>query len=274
MGRSHAASGWCIGLVAAPLLGLAHAPAVLLFAVTTAGFALLPDLDCDGSRASRSLGWFTGGISTGLQWLSARVYRWTRTPHDSHRQGTHRHLSHTVVFALVLGGTVTLGAATIGRWFVLAVLLFGVLLAEDALGKWKVPVPFVRADVSLVAVAAIGSAVVLVATTSLATTLVAVGWWIGPAVAIGCVTHCLGDSPTRSGCPFLWPIPIRGRAWYEISLPRRFRFTTGREGGFELRVAYPALLVAGVLLVPGVWSVLVAVVDHLVVATATASTTR
>jgi membrane-bound metal-dependent hydrolase YbcI (DUF457 family) len=259
MGRSHAASGWCIGLVAAPLLGLVHAPAVLLFAVTTAGFALLPDLDCDGSRASRSLGWFTGGISTGLQWLSARVYRWTRTPHDSHRQGTHRHLSHTVVFALVLGGTVTLGAATIGRWFVLAVLIFGVLLAENALGVWMVRV-------------AGAVMVVLVATTSLATTLVAVGWWIGPAVAIGCVTHCLGDSPTRSGCPFLWPIPIRGRAWYEISLPRRFRFTTGREGGFELRVAYPAFLVAGVLLVPGVWSVLVAVVDHLVVVTATAST--
>ena len=40
MGRSHALSGWCAGLVVAPLIGLTTVAEVVPFAAATAGYAL------------------------------------------------------------------------------------------------------------------------------------------------------------------------------------------------------------------------------------------
>jgi hypothetical protein len=59
---------------------------------------------------------------------------------------------------------------------------------------------------------------------------------------------------TRSGCPWLWPLPIRGETWYEIRLPRHLRFRTG--SWVENLVIAPALVIGGVLLLPGAWALL------------------
>src|SRR5439155_13552807 len=102
MGSTHALSGWCAGLAVAPALGLTTMP-TLVFAVVVAGMALVPDLDCGPSTASRILGPFTGGISWVLRRMSRALYAVTKGPRDEDWSGEHRHLSHTFAFAGLLG---------------------------------------------------------------------------------------------------------------------------------------------------------------------------
>jgi membrane-bound metal-dependent hydrolase YbcI (DUF457 family) len=63
--------------------------------------------------------------------------------------------------------------------------------------------------------------------------------WLGLAIGAGSVMHCLGDAITKMGVPFLWPIPIRGKRWYDITLPWFMRIRAG--GTFEYVVLLPAL---------------------------------
>lgn len=243
MGRTHALTGWCAGLALAPLAGSGTIAEALLFAATTAGFALLPDLDHPGARASKLLGPLTGGLSWLLRRASAALYAVTKGPRDEDRTGTHRHLSHTVMFAVALGGLVALGTGLGGPWVVAVVVLLGVLLAADALGDW-------------VLLVAGGAAVwwAYQANPDPLTQLSTMGATLGIAVAAGCFTHCLGDAVTESGCPFLFPLPIAGETWYELRPPAVLRFTTGK--GVENRLIFPVFVVLGVLLIPGVWSLL------------------
>src|SRR5699024_1751089 len=103
MGRSHAASGAVAGLALAPALGLDTTVEAIPFAVAVAGYAIFPDVDCGGATPSRLRGPVTGALSWLICRLSAVVYRVTRTEHSSTSAGTHRHLTHTVVFALGMG---------------------------------------------------------------------------------------------------------------------------------------------------------------------------
>jgi hypothetical protein len=135
------------------------------------------------------------------------------------------------------------------------VAVTGLVLAADALGDWIV-------------VAVLGAAAWSVAGTALPGTTAAdavqaglseIGGWIGMAVGLGMFVHCLGDSLTRSGCPWLFPLPIRGETWYELRLPRLLRFRTG--GWVENAVIAPALVLGGLLLIPGALPILRQVFD-------------
>ncbi|OZM73446.1 hypothetical protein CFN78_10615 [Amycolatopsis antarctica] len=252
MGRSHALTGWCAGLGVATVIGTGSVEQSLVFAATTAGFALLPDLDHPGARASKLLGPVTGGLSWLLRKASGSFYQLTKGPRDERGKGTHRHLSHTILFALALGGLTALGTAKGGPWAVAGVVLFGLLLAEDALGDWVLPVG--------------GGAVVwwvYEAGPDPLAELAAVSGHLGIAVAVGCFTHCLGDALTESGCPFLFPLPIAGETWYEIRPPSFLRFRTGKK--VENLVVFPFFVVLAVLLMPGVWEFLVVTAEHLFV---------
>lgn len=248
MGKSHAASGWCAGLLVAPLIGIAGLPPVLLFAVGTAGFSLLADLDHPGARASRLLGPITGGVSWVLRRASAAVYRATKGPRDENGAGTHRHLTHTVLSALAFGGLTAGGVALGGPWVTLGVLLFGVLLAEDALGDWVLPV-------------ALGAGVFMASTTDTMAALDAVGGWLGIAVTVGCLVHLGGDALTLAGLPLWWPILYKGETWYETGIWKPLRFRAGSP--FETRFLFPAFAILGVLLVPGVVTVASTVTTNL-----------
>jgi membrane-bound metal-dependent hydrolase YbcI (DUF457 family) len=240
MGRTHALTGWCAGLALAPSIGAQSLAQAVVVASTTAGFALLPDLDHPGARASRLLGPLTGAISWLLRRTSAALYALTKGPRDEKRTGTHRHLSHTAVFAAGLGAITTIGTDAGGPYAVAGVVLFGLLLAEDALGDWLLPI-------------AIGATVwwITQAGPGVLTELAAMSGWLGIAVAAGCLTHCLGDALTESGCPFLFPLPIAGETWYEIRPPRWLRFRTGKK--VETLLVFPTFTVLAVLLLPGVW---------------------
>ncbi|RZS43578.1 LexA-binding, inner membrane-associated putative hydrolase [Herbihabitans rhizosphaerae] len=246
MGRTHALTGWCAGLAAAPLLGIGSVYQVLAFAATTAGFALLPDLDHPGAKASRLLGPFSRAVSWLLRRASAALYAVTKGPRDEKRTGTHRHLSHTVLFAVGLGFATHAGTKAGGAWVVAAIVLLGLLLADACLGDWLLPV---------------GCAAVVVwvyKAPDVVAQLDALAGLLGVAVALGCVVHCLGDAITESGCPFLFPIPIAGETWYELRPPKVLRIRTGRR--VENLVVFPAFAVLAVLLLPGVWAFTVATI--------------
>jgi len=242
LGRTHAATGWCAGLALAPALGAHTLPQAVVVATVTAGSALLPGLDHPGSRASRLVAPLTRPLSAVVQGLSAAVYRLTRGRADEYGSGEHRHLTHTLAWAALLGGGVSWWTVSAGTWAVVAVLLVALMLAVDALGDWLLPV----AVAALVLGLAHGGQ------------LAAVSGWLGIAVGAGCLVHCLGDALTESGCPVLWPLPIRGETWYEIRPPRLVRFRTG--GPAELGLVWPVCVVAGVLLLPGVWPLVMGLV--------------
>lgn len=235
MGRSHAASGWCSGLLVAPLLGASNPAQSLLVAATVAGWALAPDLDHPHATATRWGGWATAWLSRGLRALSAVVFEWTRTPRDRDAAGTHRHLSHTAVFAVAVGAGTAVGTALSPWWGVLVPVAVGTLLAARTLGMWVLVVGCVPVGWGLL----VGG-----------DELSPVRGWIGVAVALGCVVHVLGDALTRAGVPFLWPMQIGGQRWFRLGSPRCVRFPAG--GRFETRVVFRVFAVASVLLVPGV----------------------
>ncbi|UKD50885.1 metal-dependent hydrolase (plasmid) [Amycolatopsis sp. FU40] len=254
MGRTHAATGLLAGMALAPALGLGTVHQAVVFAATTAGFALLPDLDHPSASATRLFGWLTGAVSWLLRRASAIVYAATKGPRDENVEGTHRHLSHTLLFAVGLGASVAAGCAAGGTWAVLAVLAVGLLLAVGVLGDWL-----------LLAYAAAAAWWYFTASGGIEAQLADISGWLGVAVAIGCVVHCLGDSLTESGCPFLFPLPIAGETWYELRPPKPLRLHTGKK--VETRLVFPVVIALCVLTAPGVR-------DHLVeIVRATAATT-
>ncbi|MEU4804906.1 metal-dependent hydrolase [Actinosynnema sp. NPDC023587] len=242
LGRTHAATGWCAGLALAPLLGAHTLAQAVVVATVTAGSALIPDLDHPVSRASRLIAPVTGLLSTAVRWTSGAVYQLTKGPADEDVAGVHRHLTHTVVFAALLGWWTTWWVSVTGPWAAVTALAIAVLLAVDALGDWLVLV-------------VIGVALLWVGRGDPLAELAGITEWLGIAIGVGCVVHCLGDALTLSGCPFLWPIPIAGETWYELRPPRLLRFRTG--GGFELWVVWPLCVAGGVLLLPGAWPLVV-----------------
>src|SRR3954471_4583846 len=249
MGRSHALSGWCAGLAVAPLIGLTSVAQVVPFAAATAGYALVPDLDHPGASASRLLGPVTRLVSGVVRAFSGVLYNLTKGPRDEESTGRHRHATHTLVAAVLLG-MLAASLGDRGKWAVLAVAVTGLVLAADALGDWIIVAALTAAGWSVVgttdpATALPGTS----AADAVQAGLTEIGGWIGVAVALGMFVHCLGDSLTRSGCPWLWPLPIRGETWFEIRLPRGLRFRT--DSWVERLVITPALVVAAVLLLPG-----------------------
>ncbi|WP_027941250.1 metal-dependent hydrolase [Amycolatopsis taiwanensis] len=247
MGRTHALTGWCAGLALAPTIGATTVHQAVAFAATTAGYALLPDLDHPGARASKLLGPITKALSWLLRKASAGLYQLTKGPRDERVKGTHRHLSHTFLFAALMGLAALYGTRAGGWYAVAGVVLFGVVLAADALGDWLL----------LVA----GAVTAWWAfTADVDGELEQLTGWLGVAVAAGCVTHCLGDAITEHGCPFLFPLPIAGETWYEVRPPSFLRFRTGKR--VENQVLFPVFVVLGVLLVPGVWATIMHLFEH------------
>ena len=251
MGRTHAATGVLAGLLLGPAIGLQGLAEIGPFAATCAGYALLPDLDHPGSTVTRKLGPITGAASAGLRALSAALYRATKGPMDERCDGTHRHATHTILFATLVGAACWASTAAWGGWVVLVWLAFGLVLAYDRLGKLML-VPFGVAAASWLpqvdSPTGFGAA-------ALAAFDESVGW-LGIAVAAGCVVHCLGDAITEAGCPFLFPVPIAGETWYELRPPRWLRIHTGKR--VENWLVFPLVVLACLAATPGVWEHLVA----------------
>lgn len=215
MGQSHAASGLLVGTGLAAAAG-SHPSDLIVCAAVGAGAALLPDLDEPGSTVGRSLGVVTSGLSRLLRAASRAVYRSTGTAYElrAGQDGGHRHLTHTVPAVLVFGA-LGWGVAALGS-IGLALAVF----AMSALGLACVLRPFGRS--------AVQGAGVLAALVAAAAVVLPGGspWLIGLTVAVGSLTHILGDWLTRSGVPLAWPLVHRGKRWWMFRSP--LAFVTGK----------------------------------------------
>lgn len=241
-GPTHAMSGlagWAAttALAADNALGNLSVKGWLVGAVLATGAALLPDLDHPESTVSNTFGPVSSAASKAINAISSGVYRLTRTKRDSNRQGGHRGLTHTLVFAAFAAVVTTAIVQTSQSW-ALPLLMFFLcgLAVRGIMHKWCP-----RRDI------------LWITGTSLLLTYACLRWTdqtdanaaaCGIAVAIGCVAHYLGDAITEQGCPILWPVPIAWKTWYPVAPPKIMRMRTG--GRVEMAVVGPLLTVLAI----------------------------
>jgi membrane-bound metal-dependent hydrolase YbcI (DUF457 family) len=251
MGPAHSLSGAAAWLgVGAATAAAGHPmpwPVILVGALICAGAALAPDLDHKAATISRAFGPVSRTVCEVVDKLSYAAYKGTRKQGDPRRNGGHRTLTHTWLWAVLIGAGSAGVAILGGRWGVLAILFVHMVLAIEGL-LWR---------------AARGSSsdilVWLLAATSawiLAGVLDKPGngsnWlfteqhqylWLGLPVVLGALVHDIGDALTVSGCPILWPIPLGRKRWYPIGPPKVMRFRAG--SWIELKVLMPVFILLG-----------------------------
>jgi membrane-bound metal-dependent hydrolase YbcI (DUF457 family) len=249
MGPAHSLSGamaWLgVGAAAAYADHAMPWPVLVVGAMICAGAALAPDLDQPSATISRAFGPASKLLAILIGNLSAVVYNATRSKGERRRSGGHRTLTHTWVWAALIGAGFSFAAVTWGRWAVLVTLFIHVVLAVEGL-LWRMA--RVSSDVLVWLLGACSAWL-------LAAVLDEPGngssWlfedqpylWIGLPIVLGSVVHTLGDALTISGCPMLWPIPIAGKRWYPLGTPRFMRFRAG--AWVENRVLMPAFMLLG-----------------------------
>lgn len=204
MGGSHAISGaaaWVAITSTGPLmLGLHPLPpqGILLGAVITGGAALLPDFDHHSGTVAYSLPPLTKTMARTI----------------AHISGGHRHGTHSLLGIAIAMGISTLlsfitipakipfldydGTLNIGAGIV---MLFCAALGLKALkltrgSGWILPWLYSMTLAALVTIYAPDEF-----------------GWLTLAVGVGCLTHCLGDSLTVGGWPFLYPLYPKQPQW-------------------------------------------------------------
>jgi membrane-bound metal-dependent hydrolase YbcI (DUF457 family) len=260
MAREHSESGLVVGLVVADLAHIGFLAGIAA-AILTAGAALLPDLDHPSATAARTFGPVTKYIARRVDRVGYWTWERTHTRYDRRPRDGHRTITHTTVFA-VLAGVIFGAVAIAGMWAILAELLVLTSLAVRGLaarGSHELRVSRKRRRkrrfrVTMASVTAVGAS------------LAALIYTLDPAldpllagecVALGCWVHCLGDSLTLYGCPWLWPLKIKGQRWYLIGTPRPMRFRTGTDvfdGEDRVRIMlHIGAIAAGIGLLPGAY---------------------
>ncbi|GHH57680.1 metal-dependent hydrolase [Lentzea cavernae] len=236
-GITHAATGWCAGLLLAPLVDAHTLPQAVVLATVTAGAALLPNLDHPDARQSRLLYLLTAALSAVMQGLSRLLGRLTSRRFEAYG-GERQYFTHTLLFAGLLGAGVSWWVSTARTFAVVAVLVLSCVFVVDALGDWLLP-------------AVAGAVLVALVNTD---KMAAMSPWLGLAVGVGVLVHCAGEGMTGDGSPLFWPVPLGGQTWREIPAPALARFQAG--GLFEVAVLLPGLVIADMLLLPGMTTLL------------------
>ncbi|GFM95765.1 hypothetical protein Sfulv_05760 [Streptomyces fulvorobeus] len=140
MGPAHSLSGaaaWLgVGAAAAAAGRPMPWPVLVVGALICAGAALAPDLDHKSATISRAFGPISKGLCGITEKLSCAVYKATRGPGDPRRSGGHRTLTHTWLWAVLIGAGASAAAVTGGRWAVLALLFVHLVLAVEGL-LWR-----------------------------------------------------------------------------------------------------------------------------------------
>ncbi|NJP67189.1 metal-dependent hydrolase [Streptomyces spiramenti] len=249
MGPAHSLSGAMAWLGVGLATSWAGAPmpwAVLLTGtLICAGAALAPDLDHRSATISRAFGPPSRWLAAFIDKLSAAVYNATRGRRDRRRSGGHRTLTHTWVWAVLIGVGFSAAAIFWGRWAVLIILFIHMVLAVEGL-LWRHARPS-----SDVLVWMLGAAAAWILASILDQPGNGSAWlfpdhpylWIGLPIILGSVVHTIGDSITISGCPMFWPLSIKGRRWYPAGTPAFMRFRAGSH--VENAVLMPTFMVVG-----------------------------
>lgn len=241
MGRGHAASGMAAGAACVawglPAIGFVlpgGAFDTLFLGTILAGWSLAPDIDHPHATATTAFGPVSRFVHGVVAQASVAFTQLTGTRRDE--SGEHRKLTHTLIFALLVAGAVTVAGARWPRETSAVVLGIAVGILFRLILK---PVGSTVAGLS----AAMGVYLVLPLIPGPSAHLV------GAAAGLGCVVHCWGDWITRAGIPFLAPIvTVKGKRWWNFRPPL---FLTFKAGGKTENV-----------LVTGFWLVTAAAVAH------------
>jgi membrane-bound metal-dependent hydrolase YbcI (DUF457 family) len=251
MGPAHSLSGAAAWLgVGAAAAAAGHEmpwPVLVVGALICAGAALAPDLDHKAATISRAFGPVSRVLCEVIDKLSYAVYKSTRKAGDARRSGGHRTLTHTWVWAVLIGAGASALAVIGGRWAVLGILFVHMVLAVEGL-LWRAA--RVSSDV-LVWLLGATSAWILAEILNkpgngadwLFTAPGQEYLWLGLPIILGALVHDIGDALTVSGCPILWPIPIGRKRWYPLGPPEAMRFRAG--SWVELKVLMPVFMMLG-----------------------------
>lgn len=194
LGRDHALLGAVGYLVVAPLAFPHLSPDELgVGCLTSAAFALLPDIDEPGSTVSRKL----GPISRAISEVTNKV------------AGGHRQATHSLLFVALVG--VTTWLAYQHR------LALAIVVALSSLLVFRMLLPrFIRY--------ALPAAIATTAVTGLAAlwawhTPTGSAAWFLLATAGGCFWHLVGDTLTVEGVPYLWTPGVHKLQELRASVP-------------------------------------------------------
>lgn len=262
MGRAHSLSGaglWLAGSAAYTLTSGVHLhPTIVVMGTAlVAGAALAPDLDSYTSTVTRSFGIFGRIFYHLTNFISLGIYNVTKTKRDADLENGHRTFTHTAVSALLAGvgvwaattlvpGTTELLGKDYANTDIISLILMAFFLHLGLAGLFNKQIkkakgivgPYVLMAVSLVFTAITG---IFLPTGDDGLS----GYFFPLAVTTGLLIHILGDLITLKGVPFVWPLKVIGKRWYDVALPGPFRIKAG--GAFELAVLTPIfiLLIAG-----------------------------
>lgn len=250
MGPAHSLSGaaaWLGAGAAATALGHPMPwPVLVVGMLICAGAALAPDLDQRSATISRAFGPLSRGLCQVIDKLAEAAYNGTRASGERRRSGGHRTLTHTWLWALLIGCGFSAAAVYGGRWAVLGILFIHVVLAVEGL-LWRMA--RVSSDIL---VWMLGAASAWILAGVLNDPGNGAQWlfgpdlpylWLGLPVVLGALVHDIGDALTISGCPVLWPIRIKGKRWYPLGTPRFMRFRAGAP--VEVSVLMPLFMILG-----------------------------
>jgi membrane-bound metal-dependent hydrolase YbcI (DUF457 family) len=186
LGRDHALLGGLGYLAVAPLI--LHGPTwqeLGVGCVTSAAFALLPDIDEPGSTVSRKLGP-----------ISRSVSHFTNAVAGGHRQAT-----HSLLFAALVG---------VATWFALfSPISMAIIVAASFMLVFRMILPGVLRYVPFIGLASLamawGSAYWAYHLASpTAGAIAPSSEWLLLATAGGCLWHLVGDTCTVEGVSYLW----------------------------------------------------------------------
>ena len=267
MGPTHALSGATFALAAIAAFNATvavtplHPTIAILGTVVAAGAARAPDIDSYSSTVVRSFGIFgrlgymiANGIGLG-------VYNATRTKYDGAVENGHRTFFHTGIMAIIMGAIVAaLTAPTniievFGKEFTLgqfnAIIILGIFLNLAMAGLLEKQIKRARKSFGpyiLMLVSTVIAAIIAIYMPGADGKETGFGSyaWLGIAVAFGWFIHLLGDLITKMGVSLFWPIKIRGKRWYDVSLPSFMRISAG--GTFEKVILFPVLAILTALL--------------------------
>lgn len=241
MGRSHALSGAALWLVGSGVYAhtthtTPNVPTLIMGTIVFTGAALAPDIDSYSATVTKSFGIFGRVMYFIANAISLFFYNVSRSRYDEPKTNGHRTFFHSTVAAIVAGGLVSLatfstGETTIlgktyswGQVFALLIMAFCLHLAlagvfsKQLKNSKKGFGPYILMASSIAAMLVISR--VLPAPDGTYA-------WLGVAFGLGWYTHLLGDFITKMGVPLLWPIPIRGHRWWDLSLPTFMRIEAG-----------------------------------------------
>lgn len=103
MGKSHAKQGVCAIVLLAALLIALNIPlggqtAILgLSALLLVGGSTYPDIDAEGSHATKSYGWLSHLVHSITHLLTQAIYHASLGHLDRKKKGSHRLLTHTAI---------------------------------------------------------------------------------------------------------------------------------------------------------------------------------